>query len=133
MILKLSEKALGNNKSNLPTFSTHLSSSLKRLKANTKYLNNKPIREAQFLISFKLCANTFVYTESDDVEGTFTPILYQAPFDSNKKYSDLSFAVDYICQVSQTVIDRFAFYSALRVSLLRLAVRAMKCRFFKKE
>ena len=36
-------------------------------------MNNKPIREAQFLISFKLCAKTFVYTESDDVEGTFTP------------------------------------------------------------
>ena len=30
-----SEKALGNNKSNLPPFSTHLSSKLKRLKANT--------------------------------------------------------------------------------------------------
>ena len=24
------------------------------------------------VISFKLCAKTFVYTESDDVEGTFT-------------------------------------------------------------
>ena len=37
-------------------------------------LNNKPIREAQFLLSFKFCAKTFVSTESDDVEGTFTPI-----------------------------------------------------------
>ena len=36
MILNSSEKALGHNKSNLPPFSTHLSSKLKRLKANTK-------------------------------------------------------------------------------------------------
>ena len=34
-VLNSSEKALGNNKSNLPPFSTHLSSKLKRLKANT--------------------------------------------------------------------------------------------------
>ena len=40
---------------------------------------------------------------------------------------------DYICQVSQTVIDRFAFYSALKVLLLHLVVRAMKCRFLKKD
>ena len=34
-----------------------------------------PMSEADFLTPFKLCAKTFVYTESDDVFSTITPLL----------------------------------------------------------
>ena len=31
------------------------------------------MRRARFILPFKLCAKTFVYTETDDVIGTVTP------------------------------------------------------------
>ena len=34
-----------------------------------------PMSEADFLTLFKLCAKTFVYTESDEVFSTVTPLL----------------------------------------------------------
>ena len=33
------------------------------------------MRRAHFILPFKLCAKTFVYTETDDVIGTVTPYV----------------------------------------------------------
>ena len=41
------------------------------------------MRRAHFILPFKLCAKTFVYTETDDVIGTVTPIVKPMCFELN--------------------------------------------------
>ena len=60
------------------------------------------MRRAHFILPFKLCAKTFVYTETDDVIGTVTPyvvaslnksylpILSCVPFDHAFSLKDLN-------------------------------------------